>query len=322
MKQFMPSALAFLIVLSLIATSFAAGQPVVDPKSDPDYKIQGEYEGKVNDKDKVGFQVIALSKSKFDIVLFKGGLPGAGWDGKSKAKLKAESKDDVTTINGQDVSGKIADGVLTATHGDASYSAKRVVRKSPTLGKKPPKEAIVLFNGTSADQFDGGKVVDEKLLNIGVRSMRVFKDYALHLEFRSPYMPASRGQSRGNSGMYISDQYECQILDSFGLEGKDNECGGIYQIAKPNVNMCFPPMTWQTYDVEFRAARFNREGKKIKNAVVTIKHNGVAIHEDLELPKATPGGGRNDEKPGSLFLQNHGDPVRFQNIWVVEHTEK
>ena len=321
MKQIVQTTITSLMALAITTNAFAAGQPVVDPKSDPDYKIQGEYEGKVDEKDKVGFQVIALSKAKFDIVLLKGGLPGAGWDGKSKTKLKAETKDGTTSIASDNARGSIADGVLTLKLGESTYEAKHVVRKSATLGKKPPKESLVLFDGSSADHFNGGKVVDDKLLNIGVRSKRQFKDYTLHLEFRSPYMPASRGQARGNSGMYLSDQYECQILDSFGLEGKENECGGIYSVSKPDVNMCFPPMTWQTFDVEFRAARFDDAGKKVKNAVVTIKHNGVAIHKDRELPKPTPGGGRNDEKPGSLFLQNHGDPVRFRNIWIIEHAD-
>ena len=118
--------------------------------------------------------------------------------------------------------------------------------------------------------------------------------------------------------MYLLDQYECQVLDSFGLEGKDNECGGIYKVSKPDVNMCLPPLSWQTYDVEFKAADFDSEGKKTSDAVVTIRHNGVAIHKDRKLPAATPGGGQNDEKPGSLFLQNHSNPVVFRNIWIVK----
>ena len=118
--------------------------------------------------------------------------------------------------------------------------------------------------------------------------------------------------------MYLLDQYECQILDSFGLEGKNNECGGFYQVAEPKVNMCLPPLSWQTYDVEFKAARFDADGKKLSSSVATIRHNGVVIHDKLELPKATPGGGRNDEKAGALFIQNHGDPVMLRNIWILK----
>jgi hypothetical protein len=131
-------------------------------------------------------------------------------------------------------------------------------------------------------------------------------------------MPTARDQGRGNSGVYIQSRYEVQVLDSFGLEGEDNECGGIYSIAKPAVNMCLPPLAWQTYDIDFTAARYDEQGNKTKNARVTIKHNGVVIHDNLELPHGTPG--RNAEGPGpdALFLQDHGNPVAFRNIWAVE----
>jgi hypothetical protein len=132
-----------------------------------------------------------------------------------------------------------------------------------------------------------------------------------------PYMPEARGQGRGNSGLYLQGRYEVQMLDSFGLEGKDNECGGLYKIAAPKVNMCLPPLTWQTYDVDFAAAKFDSEGKKTVNAMITVRHNGVVIHEDQELPDATHAAPNKEEnKPGPVYLQNHGNPVRYRNIWV------
>jgi hypothetical protein len=153
----------------------------------------------------------------------------------------------------------------------------------------------------------------------GATTVETVQDHTLHLEFLLPYMPKSRGQGRGNSGLYLHGRYECQILDSFGLEGENNECGGIYTIARPRVNMCLPPLQWQTYDVDFTAPKFDDSGKKIKNAVVTIVQNGVTIHDKLELPNETPGGvAKEGPKPGPIFLQDHGNPVRFQNIWVVK----
>ena len=131
-------------------------------------------------------------------------------------------------------------------------------------------------------------------------------------------MPTARGQGRGSSGVYIQSRYECQVLDSFGLESEDNECGGIYSIAKPTINMCFPPLSWQTYDIDFTAAKFDDEDNKTENARVTIKHNGVVIHDDLELTHGTPGRLPEGTEPEPVFLQDHGNPVVFRNIWVVE----
>ena len=143
-----------------------------------------------------------------------------------------------------------------------------------------------------------------------------FGDHKMHLEFCTPFMPKEKGQARGNSGVYVQSRYEVQVLDSFGLEGKDNECGGIYSINKPKLNMCYPPKTWQTYDIEFKTAKYNGD-KKVENARITVKHNGVTIHDDQELAHDTPGRHKEGPGPDALFLQDHGNPVLFRNIWVV-----
>ncbi len=201
---------------------------------------------------------------------------------------------------------------------DVRFELKKIERQSPTLGAAPPPGAIVLFDGTNTDAWSVGKLEEEHLLGVPAVTKQKFENFLLHIEFRTPFMPFSRGQGRGNSGVYLEDQYEVQVLDSFGLEGLDNECGGIYKQAKPLVNMCFPPLSWQTYDIEFRAARFAPDEKtKRQNAVVTVRHNGVPIQYNLELTHSTPGGNRADEHPGPIFLQNHGNPVRFRNIWIV-----
>jgi hypothetical protein len=149
-------------------------------------------------------------------------------------------------------------------------------------------------------------------------SRRKFGSAKMHVEFRSPYMPAAKGQERGNSGVYIQGRYEIQVLDSYGLEGADNECGGIYKVSRPRVNMCAPPWQWQTYDIDFKAPQFDSSDKKTSNARISVRHNGVLIHENLALPGVT--GGAVDtltEQPGGLMLQDHGNPVEYRNIWVL-----
>lgn len=289
----------------------------------PDFADQGEYAGEVTrdgEKHKVGVQVIALGDGRFQAVGYVGGLPGDGWDGVQKVRAEGKREDDGTVkFGGDNVTATVKEGVLTIrnANGDVVGEMAKVVRSSPTLGEKPPAGAIVLFDGTNVDAWEPGKMEEEMLMGVGTRTKQSFASFRLHLEFRTPFMPQARGQARGNSGMYLQDQYECQILDSFGLEGENNECGGIYQVARPRVNMCLPPLSWQTYDVDFTTAKLDDQGNVVEPARVTIKHNGVVIHENLAL-KVTPGGGRNDQRPGPLYLQDHGDPVRFRNIWLVE----
>ena len=114
-----------------------------------------------------------------------------------------------------------------------------------------------------------------------------------------------------------------QILDSFGLEGKVDEAGCIYKVADPQVNMCFPPLSWQTYDIDFKEARFDDVGKKTANARMSVYHNGVLIHDDQEIPKeyttAAPMKDKLEGDPDKRhYLQDHGHEILYRNIWVLE----
>ena len=313
-----------LAVLPLLAVSVAADDTFLTvEEAGQDYAVQGEYAGEIKHDGQsvpLGLQVIALGDHKFDAVAYPGGLPGEGWTGEEKFKAHGETKDGETKVSADEHGHAILkDGkaILYSKDGTEAGILKKVERRSKTLGAKAPEGAIVLFDGTSADQFERGKIVMKDLLAADCETKEKFGDYKMHIEFRTPFKPAARGQERGNSGVYIQGRYECQVLDSFGLEGENNECGGIYQIGKPKVNACFPPLTWQTYDMDFTAARYEG-GKKVKNARVTIKHNGITIHDNLELPNGTPGKNPEADSPDVIYLQGHGNPVVYRNIWIVK----
>lgn len=316
----------------------------IDPKADSlpvAFGIQGEFVGEIDAGDgkkaKIGCQVIHLGGDVLQAVLLPGGLPGDGWDGKHKMLMdgNVEAPGGATFIPAAGNKGYLAKDpkVFSATRKfppdgqqscNAVYSGgklvgkvedgrvfelKKTLRKSPTLGATAPEGAKVLFDGTNSDAWNGGRVdATTKFLNTDskdINSKTGYASYQIHLEFMLPYRPDGRGQGRGNSGFYQSDGNEVQVLDSFGLDGLKNECGAVYNKAAPSVNMCFPPLTWQTYDIEL----LRNDGK----TTITVLHNGVKIHDKLA------GNGGNNVR--HFTLQGHGNPLQFRNIWIVEKKE-
>lgn len=318
------SLLAFVYLASL---SFAQDNKAatLDPKeAGIEFELQGEYAGEIKGDEGAqpfGVQVIALGEGKFRAVAYHGGLPGAGWNAEERIEKEGQLSNGEVRFEAENAAGILkADGTLTIeADGQTLGTLKKVIRKSDTLGQKPPEGAVVLFDGTTADKFQGGKLTEDGLLEQGVTSKQKFQGFKLHMEFQLSFMPKARGQARSNSGVYMQGRYEVQILDSFGLEGKNNECGGIYEIKDTAVNMCFPPLSWQTYDVDYTPARFDADGKKTANARITVRHNGVLIHDDVELPRATRAAPVAEvPEPGPIYIQDHGNPLRFRNIWLVE----
>ena len=317
------SGISLLLVVGAAWCAGAKGPVVIDPaKADGDYTLQGEYRGEIDTPDgkiKVGIQVIAMGEGAFRAVTHVGGLPG---DDSYEQKLvevdgTKDGAGDVT-FRGEHGVGVLHRGAIDVTmDGKEAGSLKKVERKSPTLGAKPPAGAVVLFDGTSADSWEAGKV-EEGLLVQGTTSKQKFQSHRLHLEFRLPFQPEDRGQARGNSGLYLQGRYEVQMLDSFGLEGKDNECGGIYTIRAPRLNMCYPPLAWQTYDIDFTAAKYDAGGKLAAHPRITVRHNGVLVQDNVELPQSTTAApNQPGADAGPIYLQNHGNPVRYRNIWVL-----
>ncbi|HEX7859917.1 MAG TPA: DUF1080 domain-containing protein [Verrucomicrobiae bacterium] len=214
--------------------------------------------------------------------------------------------------------GKIV-GTFEGELGQGKFDASRSARKSPTLGQKPPKHAIILTqpDNTNAWQNLSWPLSKEGVLRVAkgnIAAKDKLTNFRLHVEFRTPYLPIQLGQDRGNSGVYLQGKYEVQVLDSFGLYPlQDNDCGGIYKVQSPFGNACLAPMEWQTYDITYVEGSANRPPR------ITVEHNGVRIIERAEVPAALieSGTGGGVQNSGFLMLQDHGNPVEFRNIWAL-----
>jgi hypothetical protein len=201
-----------------------------------------------------------------------------------------------------------------------------------------PKDAVILFDGTNLDAWrtpEGGpapwKVTDgfmEVAPGTGpIETKAKFGDVQLHVEWSAPSPPDGKGQDRGNSGVFLMGFYELQVLDSYRADTyADGQAGALYGQYPPLSNASRPPGEWQTYDAAFRRPRFDKDGKLLEPARITLIHNGILVQNNEE-----PWGGTNWLEPapyedrgdrGRIELQDHGHPVRFRNFWVRELPER
>ncbi len=320
------STLALFTILALCSLSLARAQEpekkidkrlaITDPAlADADFAYQGEYASRG-----WGLQVVAQGEGNFAALLYAGGLPGAGWNRAEPAKFQGQLENETLQLQGDERSIHVTpqQAQLFNNSGILLAQLSKQQRVSNTLGLQPPRGAEILFNGSDLSHFQKARLSDDGYLQMGTMTQQTVGDFRLHLEFRLPYMPHARGQGRANSGVYIQQRYEVQILDSFGLAGANNECGAIYTQHAPEVNMAFPPLAWQTYDIWFRQPRWSEDGKtKLEPAKITVLHNGVAVQWQYELKNKTGGGKPEGAEEFPIALQDHGNPVVFRNIWLV-----
>jgi hypothetical protein len=199
---------------------------------------------------------------------------------------------------------------------------------------RPPKGAVVLFDGKDPSAWvnrtgggTAGWTVQDGYLEVkpgtgDILTKQLFNDYQLHVEFWLPLMADAQGQARSNSGVYNQGRIEVQVLDSYGQPPRDNEAGGIYRVAVPLRNAARQPEHWQTYDIAFRAPRFGADGKQAEKGAITVFFNGVLIHNNVPFDAQTTTSGlapENDDysKPGPILLQDHGNKVRYRNLWIL-----
>lgn len=340
--------LALFFVSGALATGGAQAQQPVSkkpgkgpaytqpPENDLNFQLMGEFVGRIRvseDQDTakqqgnkrrrqtVALQIRPVAGNQFHARAYFGGLPGeTKQPSEDMFLIGLRSGDNKLVLSGGPWAIFVdPDGCnLVASDGGRLGRLDRVERISPTLGAEPPEGAVVIFDGSGTEQFTEGEMTDNGLLTEGAQIKPMFQDFNLHVEFRLPYMPQADGQSRGNSGLYLQSRYECQVLDSFGTETMFNGLGALYRMQSPERNMAFPPLVWQTYDIHFTAPRWASDGTKVRDAHVTSWVNGVKVQDNVALPSKTGAGQAEAPSLLPIKIQDHGDPVRFRNIWIID----
>jgi hypothetical protein len=279
-------------------------------KEHPHFRFQGEYI-KENQGDGVLALQVLSTEGKFYTSLYQGGLPGEGWNG-SKVTHQWVNEDNIERFI------------------KAYKKVNRSIRAEDNIA---PKGSIVLFDGRKNEKLRGGNIIGD-VIQAGFRSTDNYQNIKLHLEYLTPYKPALpiSHPDRGNSGIYLNNAYEVQVMDSFAHDSDkiawQNETlikkpytwnATIYEVKEPSINMSLPALHWQSFDIEFTAPSF-KDGEKTANARMTVFHNGIKIHDDIEVTKPTRGREKQAEAPeGIIYFQNHHNPVMYRNIWLTEH---
>lgn len=198
--------------------------------------------------------------------------------------------------------------ILLQAEGAEVFYDQIEIKEFSDLGVPMPPGAALLWDDLTVCAGCGDQLSSDR-----------FQDFRLHVELLvPPTSPSLSEQERGNSGIYLQGRYEVQVLDSFGAFLADqNDAAAVYALKDADVNAARPSGIWQSYDVEFHAARFAADGGKLANARLSLWWNGTLVHNDVEVPGPTPGGIAESADPGPIQLQDHGNPVRYRNVWLL-----
>lgn len=302
-----------------------AAKPAPVPTQFPSFAIQGEYEGWMkigNCRQPYALQVVGVGAKKLKATLLIGRLPGRGTYEFQSAQFTGVIGEDGDLLLKSEGGIELhhdaqQQAFLQHGSGPGQYLARfdRVQRTSSTMGLKAPSNAVKLFVETPSGLVNP-RVDSENHLMVGTVTDFPVQSFQLHLEFKIPYQPNKSQQGRGNSGVYIQRRYEIQILDSFGEPNEFNYCGSLYRQRPASLLMSYPPEQWQTYDIWFTPARWSGD-QKIANARLTVLHNGVKIHDNVSIKTKTGAGQKEGPNPLPILFQDHGDPVKFRNVWLV-----
>lgn len=332
----------FIILLSLATAVSLAGENGSLFENPADYPYLGDWEGQWINPEKgheknhpeIAAQLICLDNRQYRIRI----LPKLYIRSEPYLDTITELENGKIDLNIAGWQGTIKGETFTGTgilYGDrVNFEMKKVEKLSPTLGLKPPKGAVHLFDGEGFEHWihaDGREVTWKQLEGVmevvsgfwnngknrqngiggDIKTKRQFGDMQFHMEFRYAVEPERHGEGRGNSGLFFIGIGEVQILNSYGSDGFWNECGAVYKIWPPHVNAARPPLQWQSYDIELRLPKFDGSGQKIADARITVRHNGTVIHHQTPVPSEHRG-------PVAIALQDHNNPIQFRNIWVKE----
>lgn len=309
------------------------------------WQIQGEYYGAAEDGGKLGAWLVANGDSDYTVVFLPGGLltlPGqeyggwnrSGWDrsafsGKGILHGTSFAVNTPGNYKAEAITGSGEDRTLIgASPTGSAFVLHRVVRNSPTHGLKPKAAwgPATLWFDSATGQADLGKWEPEdnavqlsrNNLYRGVKTRDAHAAGFLHIEFQGCFNPAATGQFRSNSGVYMQNRYEVQVLDSFGSGGAIDDFGAVYAVKPPLVNAALPPLTWHTFDIYFAPRTSGVAGDAKGAANLTVYANGVLVQDSAPILNLPVSGIAGDLLlPAPLYLQNHGNDVVYNNIWFI-----